>query len=60
MHAVESVPTFLFLSSWQEVFADFEEIARLTGEEKNIVFSVLDFLKQENERKSLINASNVV
>ena len=54
MHAVESVSTFSFSSSWQEVLADFEEIARLTVEEKNMVFSVLDFFEQEKERKSLI------
>ena len=55
MHAVESVPTFLFLSSWQEVFADFEEIARLTVEEKSMVLSVLDFFEEGKEIKSLIN-----
>ena len=38
MHAVEVVLTFWFSSSWQEVLADIEEIARLTVEEKNMVF----------------------
>ena len=51
MDAVELVPTSSFSSSWQEVLADIEEIARLTVEEKNMVFSVLDFFEQEKERK---------
>ena len=60
MHAVESVSTFSFSSSWQEVLADFEEMSRLTVEEKNMVLSTLDFFEQEKDRKSLINVSNVV
>ena len=43
MHAVESVPTFLFLSSLQEVLTDFEEMACLTIKEKNMVFSCSQF-----------------
>ena len=54
-HACSRVcANFAFSSSWQEVLADFEEIARLTVEEKNTVFSVLDFFEQEKGRKSLI------
>ena len=59
MHAVESAPTFSFSSSWEEVFADFEEMARLIVEEKNMAYSSR-FFEQETERKSLINVSNVV
>ena len=60
MDAVKFVPTFSFASSWQEVFANFEEMARLTVKGKNMVLSVLDFFEQEKERKSLIKVSNVV
>ena len=33
-------------TSWQEVLADFEEMARLTVEEKIMVLSALDFLNK--------------
>ena len=59
VHGAESVPTFSFLSSWQEVLTDFE-MACLTVKEKNMVLSVLDFFEQEKGRKSLINVSDVV
>ena len=53
MRLVESVPTFSLLSSWQNVLADFEEMARLTVEEKNMILSVLDFMEQERERNKV-------
>ena len=44
MHAIEPVPTFSFLSSGINGLADFEEMARLTVSEKNLVLSVLSRL----------------
>ena len=48
MHAVESVPTFFRF----QVLADFEEMACLTVEEKNMVLSNLEFLNKR-KRESL-------
>ena len=60
IHAVELVPTFSFSSCSQAVLADFEEMARLTVSEKNMVLPVLDLFQQGKQIKSLINMGNDV